>query len=85
MIKYYKKQQLHKNWGQYNFQHPGSEVTFAHYICNEANNNPGFFRWLFDNENLLDFESGDETEWKSYVKSVMINDDDKDYDVIRNI
>lgn len=85
MIKDFKKHQLEENWNQYNFQYPGSEVTFAHYICNEANNDPGFFRWLFDDDTLSDFECGDEAEWKLFVKSEMINEDNDDSDVISNI
>lgn len=85
MIKDFKKHQLEENWKQYNFQYPGCEVTFAHYICNEANNDPGFFRWLFDDNTLSDFECREENEWKAFVKFQMTAEDDSDGDVINNI
>lgn len=85
MIKDFKKNQLEENWNQYNFQCPGNEVTFAHYICNEANNDPGFFRWLFDDETLADFECKDESTWQEFIKSEMTDEDNDNYEVTSNI
>lgn len=86
MIKDFKKQQLHENWNDYNSRcMQGDEVTFAHYACVEANNDPGFFRWLFDDETLSDFECKEEEEWKAYVKSEMTDWDSDDDDVVSNI
>ena len=82
MIKDFKRTQLEENWSEYNFGcMEGDEVTLAHYACNEANNDPGFYRWLFDDDELSDFECGDEREFKDYVLSIMVDEDADDYDV----
>lgn len=82
MIQDYKKTQLEENWNEYNFNcTEGDEVTLAHYACIEANNDPGFFRWLFDNGNLSDFECEDEEAFKNFVSSIKVDEDTDDYDV----
>ena len=82
MIQDYKKQQLKESWDEYNFNcMEGDEVTFAHYTCVEASNDPGFFRWLFDNNDLSDFECGNEEGFKDFVSSIMVDEDKDDYDV----
>ena len=81
MIKDYKKHQLEENWNQYNFKYPGSEMTFADYICTEADNDPGFFRWLFDDETLADFECKERNEWETWVVSEIDIEEDLTDDI----
>lgn len=69
-MKDFKKHQLEENWNQYCFNcMEGEEPTFAEYICVESENDPSFFRWLFDDDSLSDFECKDENEWRQYVVS----------------
>ena len=41
--------------------------SLCEYIRNEAENDPGFFRWLFEDENLSDFECPDADEFNEFL------------------
>lgn len=43
--------------------------SICEYIRYESENDPGFFRWLFEDENLSDFECPNEDEFKEFLKS----------------
>lgn len=82
MIKDFKKQLLEQYCDNYNFScMKGEEVTLAHYVCNEANNDAGFFRWLFDNDELSDFECENNEEFRTFVASIKTHEDNDDFDV----
>ena len=49
-IKGYKWQQLYENW-----KNGGNESLFYDWAILEMNNDPGFFRWLFDDGEISDF------------------------------
>lgn len=36
----------------------GDGMSFREYVGREADNDPGFFRWLFDDDELEDFDDG---------------------------
>ena len=78
-----KRKHLEEQWNEYNANgNIGDEVTLAHYVCREAKNDPGFFRWLFDNDELSDFECEDEEEFKDFLKSLADSDKEKTIDDI---
>lgn len=47
-------------------------VTFAEWVNTESENDPAFFRWLFDNPDLGDFECPDEAAFKCFMLNVDI-------------
>ena len=51
MIKDYKKAQLAENYKQ-----SDSEMSFAEYVIRESENDPNFFRFLFDETFDSDFD-----------------------------
>lgn len=53
----YKEQILRKNYDEY-VNNGGEGLTFREYVEREAENDPNFFRWLFDDGNLGDFDHG---------------------------
>ena len=71
MIKDYKKAQLVENFNAYQGEEP---VTLKGYVEREAENDPGFFRWLFDDRNLNDFgfnlTDGQRQKYKNFLDSL---------------
>lgn len=53
----YKEQILRENYDEY-VNNGGEGLTFREYVEREAGNDPNFFRWLFDDGNLGDFDYG---------------------------
>lgn len=49
-------------------------VTFAEWVKTESENDPAFFRWLFDNPDLGDFECPNEAEFECFMLNVDIAD-----------
>lgn len=47
----YKEQILRENYDEY-VNNGGEGLTFREYVEREAENDPNFFRWLFDDGNL---------------------------------
>lgn len=45
-------------------------VTFAEWVETESENDPDFFRWLFDNPDLGDSECPDEAEFNEFMKNL---------------
>lgn len=43
------------------------ETTLADYIKCEADSDPGFFRWLFGDEDLEDFECKSEKDFEELI------------------
>lgn len=65
-----KLQDLYNRFEEYNFhQMDGEEVSFEDYV-NGMTYEPGFFRWLFDDEDLLDYEVGDPQAWEQFMEMV---------------
>ena len=57
MIKYIenKKQILVEQFNEYKFNGGDVPATLKDYVVRESDNDPGFFRWLFGDDNLTDF------------------------------
>ena len=72
MIKYTenKKQVLVENFSAYNGEEP---ATLRGYVEREADNDPNFFGWLFDDGNIesySDLTDGQKQEYKDFVDSL---------------
>lgn len=52
----YKEQILRENYDEY--VNNGGGGSLSEYVEREAENDPNFFRWLFDDGNLGDFDYG---------------------------
>ena len=64
---------LTENWNEYNFIcDMKSTISLRHYVECEADSDPNFFRWLFDNPELGDFECQDESEWQEFLDRLPI-------------
>lgn len=50
-----KKQILVELFNEYKFNGGEVPATLREYVERESDNDPGFFRWLFDDDNLSDF------------------------------
>ena len=53
----YKEQVLRENYNNY-IQSGSDDITFREYVERYADNDPNFFRWLFDDGELGDFDFG---------------------------
>lgn len=73
-----KKKTLQENWQQY-MASCGDDciMSLAEYVRREAENDPGFFRWLFDNESLTDFECPDKDEFEYMIVQEMSNKEER--------
>lgn len=70
MIKEYKKAQLVENFNLYNSEEP---ATLRGYVEREAENDPNFFGWLFDNgdiESYADLADEQKQEYKEFLDSL---------------
>ena len=70
MIKEYKKAQLVENFNLYEGEEP---TTLREYIEREAENDPNFFGWLFDNgdiESYADLADEQKQEYKDFLDSL---------------
>ena len=70
MIKEYKKAQLVENFNLYNSEEP---ATLRGYVEREAENDPNFFDWLFDNgdiESYADLADEQKQEYKEFLDLV---------------
>lgn len=73
-MKEYKIQQLRERYNEYcsNSEDGGGDgMSFAEYVEREANNDPRFFAWLFDAEDVERFDELKEeqkTEFKKLLK-----------------
>lgn len=59
----YKKVILTENYEQGD----NSIVSFAEWVQRESENDPGFFRWLFEDYDLGDSECPDDTAFESFL------------------
>lgn len=53
----YKEQILRENYDEY-IQNGSDDITLREYVEREADSDPNFFRWLFDDRELGDFDFG---------------------------
>ena len=69
----YKEQILRENYDEY-VNNGGEGLTFREYVEREAENDPNFFRWLFDDGGLGDFDSGlseeQMTEYNEFIENL---------------
>ena len=72
MIKDYKTKQLKELWEEYNSNCESADdwMSFRDYVKRESENDPGFFRWLYDNDELGDYENPDEEAFAKYLESL---------------
>ena len=75
MIKYadYNKLILIENFNKYKFNGGDEPATLKGYVEREAENDPNFFGWLFDNENIEDYADltdGQKQEYKEFLDSL---------------
>ena len=61
----YKKQILSENY-RYN----ESELSFAEYVKAESENDPDFFRWLFECDDLSDSCCPDKSEFEKFLSTL---------------
>ena len=66
MIKDYKKAQLEENYKQSN-----CDMTFAEYVLRESENDPNFFRFLFDESFDSDFDLSISDEQKAEFREFL--------------
>lgn len=70
----YKKQVLVEQFNEYKFNGGEESETLKGYVERESENDPGFFRWLFDDGNLNDFgfnlTDGQRQEYKNFLDSL---------------
>lgn len=69
-----KKQVLVELFSDYKFNGGEEPATLKGYVERESENDPGFFRWLFDNENLSDFgfnlSKEQKQEYKEFINKL---------------
>ena len=69
----YKEQILRENYDEY-VNNGGGGLTFREYVEREAENDPNFFRWLFDDRGLGDFDYGlseeQMTEYNEFIENL---------------
>ena len=69
-----KKQVLVELVSGYKFNGGEEPATLKGYVERESENDPGFFRWLFDNENLSDFgfnlSKEQKQEYKEFINKL---------------
>ena len=69
----YKEQILRENYDEY-VNNGGEGLTFREYVKREAENDPNFFRWLFDDRGLGDFDYGlseeQMTEYNEFIENL---------------
>ena len=69
----YKEQILRENYDEY-VNNGGEGLTFREYVEREAENDPNFFRWLFDDRGLGDFDYGlseeQMTEYNEFIENL---------------
>lgn len=53
----YKEQILRENYNEY-IQSGSDDITLREYVEREADSDPNFFSWLFDDGDLGDFDFG---------------------------
>lgn len=70
MIQDYKKQQMVELFNTYEGEEPS---TLKEYVEREAANDPRFFSWLFDDDEMDDFprlSEEQEQEYREYIESL---------------
>ena len=69
-----KKQILVEQFNEYKFNGGEEPATLRGYVEREADNDPGFFRWLFDNGDLSDFgfnlSKEQKQEYKEFINKL---------------
>ncbi len=60
----YKKQILAEN-----FSHSGNEESFSEWVRLESENDPGFFRWLFEIDALSDFDCPNKEAFEKFLNN----------------
>ena len=53
-----------------NFKNDNGDYNFREFVIMTSQSDPGFFRWLFNNENLGDFECADEQAFSDFLDSL---------------
>ena len=61
----YKKVILTENYKQGN-----KELSFADWVLREAYNDPGFFRWLFEDDNIGDFDCPNMADFETFTSEL---------------
>ena len=62
----YKVQVLHEQYAQDEIN-----ITFSEFVKLTSESDPGFFRWLFDDDELSDFDEGSHTEeWENFLDNI---------------
>ena len=69
-----KKQVLTENCNAYNSECDIDKMSVADYAKREAENDPDFFRWLFDDDTISDFGTSlneyDINRYKDFLKTL---------------
>lgn len=63
---------LKENYQEYVNACPETPVDFATWVELESESDPGFFRFLFDNENLNDFECPDRAAFGEFLEKTNV-------------
>ena len=62
----YKMQVLQEEYAQ-----DVSNISFKEFVKLSSESDPGFFRWLFDDDELSDFDEGSHTEeWEDFLNNI---------------
>lgn len=72
-MKEYKIQQLKERYNEYcsnSEDCQGDGMSFAEYVEREADNDPSFFAWLFEEEDVERFDDLTEGEQKEYQEFI---------------
>lgn len=64
---------LKENYQEYVNACPETPVDFAAWIELESESDPDFFRFLFNNENLNDFECPDRAAFEEFLGKTNVN------------
>lgn len=63
----YKMQILQEQYAQ-----DESNTSFSEFVKLSSESDPGFFRWLFDDDELSDFDEGEHSdEWEDFLADLM--------------
>lgn len=61
---------LRENYEEYVKACPGAVISFPEWVVLESGSDPGFFRWLYDNQHLKDFDCPDWGEFDRFIESL---------------
>lgn len=61
---------LRENYDEYVKNCPRSPESFGEWVELESESDPGFFRWLYDDECLKDFDCPDKEKFNEFLKTL---------------